>query len=560
MALTPLAKNIVKGVGALAILAVTCSVGFYIYSNSGDDPATTVASAPGEAAPAQAEDRGVFSGIFGGGGNSGPLGSEGNPLTVSIVSWHGYVGGLTANGGLTTQPGSINARNGLYVKYILDDGIPTMAERFEPGDAQCMWRTVDFWAQEQPALRSVGLDGRMVMVVDNSRGGDAIIGRKGTIESVEDLAGKTVAITEFTPSHMLGLYAVEQSSLSGRAKSSVNFRGFPDNATALAAFRAGQVDALITWEPETSIALTTVDGATPVFTTAEATSLIYDGIVCNTRTIETHPDVIQRFVGGWMEGATAARANPGAGADVLTANEPLFAALVADNGRNFLTDRVFGGIVWSDLADNIRVLGLAGSGGDQIARIYSESNDIWRANTNLLDGMAQVSSGDAFDDTFIRALMDTAPQARTAAAAPEFTFTSTERATVVQTGGSALTKPIAINFATGQATLNARGKATIEAELIPLLDATAGSYVRVSGNTDSTGGAALNTRLSGQRAGVVSEWLQSEWEIPGDRLEVVGNGEDNPICDESNPTGDGYDDLETCRAANRTTRFEILSR
>jgi outer membrane protein OmpA-like peptidoglycan-associated protein/ABC-type taurine transport system substrate-binding protein len=431
-----------------------------------------------------------------------------------------------------------------------------MAERFEPNAAQCMWRTIDFWSQEQPALRSVQLDGQMVMIVDNSRGGDAIIGRSGSIESVEDLAGKQVATTEFTPSHMFAIYAVNNSSMSRRARESVALRPFGSNADALAAFKAGQVDALVTWEPETSLALTTVPGATRVFDTSQATSLIYDGIVCNNTVINQNPDVVQRFVTGWLAGAEEANANPRKGAEVLVAAEPMFASLVEDQGMDFLVDEVFKGIRWTTLEDNIRVFGLAG-GGNTFERIYTESDDIWRENTNLLDGMPRVNVNDAYTTKFVSALMDTAPQAKKAAQVPEFTFTAAERAEVVKADDAALTKSLQINFATGKSTLNKKGEATLD-EVVSLLDATSGAYVMLSGNTDSTGGKAVNQRLSTERAKAAATYLVNEWEVPADRLEVVGNGSSDPLCNEKDPASSGYDSLDECRAANRTTRITIL--
>lgn len=548
MKLTPLGKKALKVMVAVTVLLVAATAIWYVLKNRGGDEET--------AAEAKDDGGGGILGIFGGGSKSGPLGSEDNPLTVSIVSWHGYVGGLLANGGLETQEGSIYQEDGLYVKFLLEDDIPTISSRFETDTAQCIWRTVDFWAQEQPGLRGVELDGRMVMIVDNSRGGDAIIGGPG-VKSIEDLAGKQVATTEFTPSHMLAIYAINQSAMSKRQRESVQLRPFATNADALAAFKGGKVDALVTWEPETSLALLE-SGSHRVFDTSQATALIYDGMVCNTNTIENNPEVIQKFVSGWLEGAEKARANPAKGAQVLVDSEPMFAELVRDQGMGFLTDKVFEGILWTTLEDNIRILGLAG-GTNQFERVYTESDDIWRANTNLLEGMPRVNVRDGFDDRFVRALMDVNPTARQQASLPEFEFSESERGEkVAKEEAPSLTKPVEINFATGKSDLSQRGKQTVDTELVPLLDATGGAYVKISGNTDSTGSRATNMRLSKDRADTVAKYLIDEWEIPSARLEVAGNGPDDPLCDESDPTGSGYDDLESCRAANRTTRVSIL--
>ena len=91
----------------------------------------------------------------------GKLGSPGNPLKVSLVSFHGYAPALVANGNsLRTQPGSIYAKLGLNVEFVINDDIPTLTTLFEAKTAQCAWRTSDFWAQEQPNLRNSGHDGK----------------------------------------------------------------------------------------------------------------------------------------------------------------------------------------------------------------------------------------------------------------------------------------------------------------------------------------------------------------------------------------------------------------
>src|SRR5919109_3223049 len=59
--------------------------------------------------------------------DGGLLGSRGNPLKVSLVSFHGYAPALLANGlSLTTKPGSIFAQKGVAVEFILQDDIPTL--------------------------------------------------------------------------------------------------------------------------------------------------------------------------------------------------------------------------------------------------------------------------------------------------------------------------------------------------------------------------------------------------------------------------------------------------
>jgi hypothetical protein len=147
----------------------------------------------------------------------------GDALKVSIVSFHGYAPGIVANGGsLETQNGSIYNRLGANIKFVIEDNVPPLAQTFKSA-SNCAWRTSDFWAQEQPNLRNAGMDGRAVMVVDNTQGGDAIIAKDPSIRTVEDLAGKTIALLQFTPSHGMTIDAIENSSLTPKKKASVKY-------------------------------------------------------------------------------------------------------------------------------------------------------------------------------------------------------------------------------------------------------------------------------------------------------------------------------------------------
>ncbi|MDR3094158.1 MAG: OmpA family protein [Bacteroidales bacterium] len=73
--------------------------------------------------------------------------------------------------------------------------------------------------------------------------------------------------------------------------------------------------------------------------------------------------------------------------------------------------------------------------------------------------------------------------------------------------------------------------------------------IEISGHTDNTGSAALNKKLSKNRALSVKNYLSSQG-ISGDRIEFEGYGFDRPI--ESNST-------EAGRAANRRVELEILN-
>lgn len=559
--LTPLAKGLLT----IAILGGTAAAAWHLglkelIQSGSQDPVRGTGQDSGSAQHQPAPERG---GLFGSRRPSGPLGSSGNPLKVSLVSFHGYAPALVANGkSLTTQPGSIFDRKGVNVEFVIQDDIPTLTTIFESGTAHCAWRTSDFWAQEHPNLRNAGLDGKAIIVVDNTQGADAIITRNPDIRRVEDLAGRSIALLQFTPSDGMVIDAIESSSMSARAKQSVRFiyiNAEEGTAGVRAALESGNVDAAALWDPDLSLALNNVRGARVVYSTRTATNLIYDVIVCDQRLLNNsdHDQTFQSFVAGWLEGVDAARARPDDAVDALVQTKEFFALLAQDQGRAFVRG-LFDNIVWTNLEDNARILGMAG-GTNHYERVYRRFDGIYRAAGALADPRSPViNPQQSFDYRFVRRLLDDNRGAQQAAAQPEFTFTEGGREQAAQRE-AALTKPVTVNFGVGASELTRRAQRTIDEEMVPFIENNGSAYFEVSGNTDSTGSRDLNMRLSQARAQAVVNYLVQQWEFDRARFRVVGNGPDKPLCNESNPAAEELS-LDECRAANRSTRVAVLTR
>ncbi len=548
--LTPFAKLLI---GAI-VLVGSGSVLWNLYKNrkadGGDEGAAATAQTDGgKTAP---------TGTYAGKGD-GPLGSDGHPLKVSIVSFHGYAPALVANGqSLTTRPGSLYDKEGLNVEFVIQDDIPTLATIFEAGTAQCAWRTSDFWAQEQPNLRNSGHDARAVMIVDNTRGADAIIAKDPAIRSVEDLAGKKLALLQFTPSHGMSIDAIDNSALSARKKQSVEYVYIAAEdglAGVRAALESGSVDAAALWDPDLSLALRATKGHV-VYSTKTASNLIFDVMVCDQRVLNDPQgrDAVQKFVNGWMKGVDVAKANPDLAVDALVKTEEFFTLLAKDEGKPFVKS-LFDNLLWTGVADNARILGMSG-GTNHYERVYQRFDQIYRAAGALANPKSPViAPQDSFDTRFIRTLYDASTAAQAEAKQVE-TYTTAAREEAVQAPAT-VTKPVIVNFNTGQAALTKRAEKIIDTDMVPFIENNGSAYFEISGNTDSTGNAAINNRLSQARADAVVEYLVRQWEFPRERFKIVGNGSDKPLCDENNPGSEGVG-LDGCREMNRSTRIAVF--
>lgn len=554
--LSPLAKGLI----AIIIVGAAGSAAWNLFlkeklANHSEAPASVAASSGGHTATNKSKAKATT--------GSGPLGGPDNPLKVSIVSFHGYAPALMANGNnLTTQANSTYAAKGANVQFVIQDDIPTLSTIFESGAAQCAWRTSDFWAQEQPNLRNAGLDGRAVMIVDNTQGADAVIAKDPGIRTIEDLAGRSIAVLQFTPSHGMLIDAIENSSMTARKKESVKFvfiNAEEGTAGVRAALESGNVDAAALWDPDLSLALRNVKGGHVVYSTKTATNLIFDVMVCDSRVLAKSENlpVIQAFVDGWMEGVTEARANPDKAVEALVNTEEFFKLLAKQEGKPFIKT-LFNNLVWTGLEDNARILGLAG-GTNHYDRVYRRFDGIYRAAGALANPKSPViSPQDSFDYRFIKQLLSKNASAEIAAAKPQYQFDEAAQKKATQQV-AAITKPVTVGFNSGSAELTKRAQKTIDTEMVPFIENNGGAYFEISGNSDSIGSRETNLRLSHARAAAVVKYLQDQWEFPTARFKIVGNGPDKPLCNETLPVAESLT-AEECRALNRTTRIAVFSR
>jgi NitT/TauT family transport system substrate-binding protein len=551
--------GLTRGLIALIALGVVASIGWNFYLKDKMGGKTAERQTVGQAATQAA----VSTAPKSNGAVSGKLGTESNPLRISIVSFHGYAPALVANGNsLKTAANSIYAKSGLNVEFVINDDIPTLTTLFESKNAQCAWRTADFWAQEHPNLRNSGHDGKAIMVVDNSQGGDAIIARDPAIQRIEDLTGKNVALLQYTPSHGMLIDAVENSSSTAKAKKQIKpifIKADEGTAGVRAAFVAGNVDAAVLWDPDLALALRDVKGSRVIYSSKIASNLIFDVIVCDQRELNKaeNTEVFQKFVDGWLEGVVVSKANPDLAVEALVATEEFYKLLANTEGKPFVKS-LFSNLVWTDLADNGRILGLAG-GVNHYERVYTRFDQIYRAEGSLANPKSPViSAQESFDNRFIKASLQRNASAQAAAAQPAQTFTEQGK-TAAMSNAAVLTKPVSVSFATGSSELSKRAQQIIDKEMVPFIESNGSAYFDLSGNTDSVGSPSSNMSLSQLRARAVADYLNKQWDIPRERLRVSGLGSTKPLCNEASPDAAGLS-IEECRALNRSTRLAVFAR
>ena len=223
-----------------------------------------------------------------------------------------------ANGGMTANKDSVFTRDyGVEVEMLQIDDFEKSRDAFraggDKGGVDIMWTTVDAYALEYGGLSR--LNPKAILQYDWSRGGDAIA-VDSSIRSVADLKGKRLACAEATPSHYFGLYVLTQGGLTNRDVDWVFTASAVDAANV---FKAGKVDAAVSWSPDVYVAAREREGGHILASTKEASNLIADVFVARGDFLRTAPrgraPLRGRLAEGRGDGAEEPRPRGGAAAE-----------------------------------------------------------------------------------------------------------------------------------------------------------------------------------------------------------------------------------------------------
>ena|GEM_PF-228496 len=454
------------------------------------------------------------------------------PLVVAINTWAGHAPGIVFNGGLNASAASTyRTKFGLDVKFVLLEDPATKLAAFRSGDVDVMWDTVDNWAREASMLAEQHQTAKSIMMQDWSRGGDGIVSLS-SIPSIESLQGHKIACTQFTPSHFLLLYLLAQSGLSPSDSAVVekNIIFTQDGPSAAAMFKAKQVDAAVTWEPDLSAAVAARGNAAHLLvTTTAATNIIADTLVARGDVIAQAPQSVLDFVRGWLEGMEMIKRDPANSYAVVGKALKLDSETVSG---------MLSGLKLTPYADNAQFYGLNGAKG-HFETLFDTAFIIWRKKGLVT---RSVNAEDWADTRFLAALASAYPgqavdEPRIAARAPS----AQDRAII--------NKQIQIHFTPGSDEIMS-GSYLVLDSLGETMRSFGRTYLRLEGNTDATGSAAQNLTLSERRAIAIKQYIMKTFtDIPAARFQTMGHGSSNPVAPNTTETG---------RQLNRRTDIKVI--
>src|SRR4029078_13162160 len=172
-----------------------------------------------------------------------------------------------------------------------------------------------------------------------------------------------------------------------------------DAPAAAAMFKAKQVDAAVTWEPDLSAAVEARgDEAHVLVSTTAATNIIADTLVARQDLIDKSPETVRDFVHGWLDGIDMMKQDPASANDVVGKALKLDADTVSG---------MLSGLKLTPYADNAQFYGLVG-GRTHYDALFDTTFVIWRRKGLLT---RPVEAKDCADTRFLQSLAASYPGA-----------------------------------------------------------------------------------------------------------------------------------------------------
>lgn len=430
-------------------------------------------------------------------------------INLSLDEWIGWKSIIDANGGLSTEKGSIYDKLGINVNISIINDATQSSNALMSGQIDAAGYTINRTAFLSKKFQDAGVDVVMPFITNFSNGGDGIIANSN-IKTVNDLVNAKIGVPQFSEAHSLVVWFVNQSDLSDGDKDKIinNLVFFATPDEAAKAFFAGQVDVAATWEPYLTQAKN-MSNAHILFSTASSSNLIMDGILFNADFANKNPEVVSKFIDGALQASDLYATD----LDTIKTVMPMFStASDKDIKDNCMSAKL------TTYADNINLL-------NGTARtIYSDMCAVWNSigeavNKDLVNTL--------YDNKYIKSLSGLYDMSTT-----DITnvVVTEENKNAIIDAEALLKKSTTVNFVSDTAKFLDSIEATKKLdEFIKIAKILDGSIIQIEGNISADKNNEVGVSLSKQRAETVKQYFILNG-ISADRIIAVGNGGSKPVA------------------------------
>lgn len=214
------------------------------------------------------------------------------PLRISYIRWPGFFPLIIA------QEKGFFTQQGVKVNSVYVENYVTSLSDFSAGQ----YDGITIALGSLMSIIESNPDARVVLVTDQSAGGDAVVGKSAL--NIVDLKGKRIGTKIGDFGELLVIKMLENNGLTTDDVTLVN----TEAEAVPARLKSGDIQAGQTWDPYISEAVKA--GAKVLFSTKDTPGLIPGVIVFNNKVISERSNDIQAFVQSWFQAIDYWQANP----------------------------------------------------------------------------------------------------------------------------------------------------------------------------------------------------------------------------------------------------------
>ncbi len=311
-----------------------------------------------------------------------PAAAQDNTIRVLAPTWVGFAPALVA------QDLGCYEDEGVSLDFRFEDDRANVMAAMERGDIDADMRTV---GEHQGRPRVPETPGTIIGTIDISVGGDGVL-VDSTIDSVEDLAGKTVAIEPNIPARLLLQMELAKVGLS------INDLELREIATAdtIAVFADPSVSAVGTYEPFLSQAAGILTDREPrvLVSSREEPDIIVDIITARDAALAENPAKFESLLRCVYRAVDFQRENPDQFADYAA---PYFGLTAAD-----VTEIVETSLAYTTYEEAIEFLGTDGGTG----KLHSVFDEVMQLNIDYGAAETVLDPAQEIDNSLLTGLFD----------------------------------------------------------------------------------------------------------------------------------------------------------
>jgi NitT/TauT family transport system substrate-binding protein len=311
-----------------------------------------------------------------------PAAAQDNTIRILAPTWVGFAPALVA------QDLGCYEDEGLTLDFRFEDDRANVMAAMERGDIDADMRTV---GEHQGRPRAPETPGTIIGTIDISVGGDGVL-VDGSIASVADLAGKTVAIEPNIPARLLLQMELSKVGLS------INDLELREIATAdtIAVFSDPSIAAVGTYEPFLSQAVQIVTDRNPrvLVSSREEPDLIVDIITARDAALSENPDKFESLLRCVYRAVDYQRANPAEFAELAA---PYFGLTAAD-----VTEIIETSLAYTTYEEAVGFLGTDGGTG----KLHGVFDQVMQLNIDFGAADTVLTASEEIDNALLTGLFD----------------------------------------------------------------------------------------------------------------------------------------------------------